>query len=187
MTAHACFLSPRRSLSGGPQPGKREMEGFGSASYDVMYPAGWQPAAAEDSEDSETDDAGGEGVRAVTDPDLSPAPAGAAFETLKDGSTALVVSPGWRLRLQLGDLTAGGDEKKAERVKAENIKAKAAAKRKRRAAKSGGFDYGGYGSYDYGAKDKWFKETLGEWTVTMDVKLGDAPPREGVALLHTAL
>ena len=56
------------------------------------------------------------------DPDFSPAPEGAKFNTLKDGSTSLVVPAGVRLKLDLNDLTSGGDDKKASR----KAKAKAA-------------------------------------------------------------
>ena len=45
--------------------------------------------------------------------------------------------------------------------------------------------YGSYGSY---GKDAYkYKDVLPEWTVTMDVKFAEAPPREGASLLHTAL
>jgi len=117
-----------------------------------------------------------------------------------------VVAPGWRLKLNLGDLLKGGDEKKDERKRAAAKKAKDAAKRKKIAEKRGGGGYGGYGGYGGGyvgydawgtggsgaggsayKSEKYYKDTIGEWTVTMDVKLNDAPPREGVSLLHTAL
>ena len=41
----------------------------------------------------------------------------ATFEVLQDGSTAFVMKPGYRLRLQLKELLRGGDAAKEERAK----------------------------------------------------------------------
>jgi hypothetical protein len=113
----------------------------------------------------------------------------ATFETLKDGSSALVLKPGYRLRLKLNDLQEGGDDAKAERERK-------AAKSKRRAAKysSSSAWMGGGGGKDMDFWDmdgfnskKWFKEKINEYTVTIDMKLNEEPPRDGVALFQTAL
>lgn len=54
----------------------------------------------------------------------------AIFEVLQDGSTALVMKPGYRLKLKLNELNEGGDAAKEEREK----KAK---KKKKKSSKSG--------------------------------------------------
>eukprot|EP00961_Rhodomonas_salina_P037897 508950-Rhodomonas_salina.4 len=62
------------------------------------------PVAKEDEE--EGDEVGG----------VISAPEGAKFETLSDGSTALSLQPGDRLKLNLEHLLRGGDARKEERV-----------------------------------------------------------------------
>lgn len=116
----------------------------------------------------------------------------AVFETLKDGSSALVLKPGYRLRLKLNDLQEGGDDAKAERERK-------AAKSKKRAAKysssnswMGGGGGGGGKDFDFWDMDafsskKWFKEKINEYTVTIDMKLNEEPPRDGISLFQTAL
>ena len=136
------------------------------------------------------------------------APEDATFETLKDGSTALIVTPGKRLRLDLSALLEGGDTNKEQREK------EARRRRKRRSKFLGA--WGGFGSFGattgadgknlrgFGGKDSppaagasggdvsaplWqggWKEWVNEYTVTMDVKIQE-PPREGLALYQTAL
>ena len=131
-------------------------------------------------------------------------PSDAQFEMLKDGSTALVIKPGHRLKLRLNDILDGGDAEKEERDR------KAAKMKKRAAQYSGGSSWmgggisggvgmggggGGKSDMDYwdmdmmggGGKKKWFKEYVNEYTITIDMKLLDAPPRDGVALFQTAL
>jgi thiol-disulfide isomerase/thioredoxin len=197
------------SVSGGPQPkdkDRKKMEGFGGGdnnNYDV-YPGPYMGGMDDSSDDSDdeigvfTDDQGVEHRikpgAPLKDENESIAPTQANFETLKDGSTALVMDAGWRLKLDLNDMTKGGDAKKEERKKEAAKKEKEAAKRKKRAEKraaAGGWgSYGGYGTGGGGGDSKYgkyYKDTLGEWTVTMDIKLGGEPPREGVSLLHTAL
>ena len=34
---------------------------------------------------------------------------------------------------------------------------------------------------------KWFKSYINEYTITMDIKLLEEPPREGISLFQTAL
>eukprot|EP01033_Poteriospumella_lacustris_P010457 gene10460-7435_t len=115
----------------------------------------------------------------------------AVFETLKDGSTALVLQAGYRLKLSLGDIFDGGDATREARQKKE-------AKEKKRMAKyASEWGYGGYGGGgigpdpwgdSYGGKSKWkTKQYLNEYTITMDIKLIEEPPREGIALYQTAL
>lgn len=120
----------------------------------------------------------------------------AVFETLRDGSTALVIQAGYRLKLSLGDIFDGGDATREARLKKE-------AKEKKRMAKyasewggwGGGGGWGGSGGYgpdpwgkDYGSGGKYStKRYLNEYTITMDIKLLEEPPREGISLYQTAL
>jgi hypothetical protein len=141
-----------------------------------------------------------------------------AFETLKDGSMALVIKAGYRLKLNVNNLLAGGDKDKEERRK----KAEAAARRKE---KYGSYSsaYGGYGGGAHGPQpegdmgggreggagrgggggggkknsgtdDAWdkyasmsYKEYINEYTITMDIKLLDAIPRDGLSVYQTGL
>jgi hypothetical protein len=122
------------------------------------------------------------------------------FETLKDNSTALIIKPGYRLKLKLNDLQDGGDENRVERERR-------ALKSKKRAAKfaanstswgggintsstggtvgtAGTIDYWDFSSYD---TKKWFKEYINEYTITIDMKLLEPPSRDGISLFQTAL
>ena len=67
------------------------------------------------------------------------------FEVLNDGSTALVMKPGYRLKLKLSELLEGGDEDKEEREKEKRRKAKRRAKYAS-AAGGGMWSYGGGGT-----------------------------------------
>ena len=121
------------------------------------------------------DDAEGE-ENGANHPDVS-------FEVLKDGSTALVIKPGCRLKIKLNDLLNGGDEKKEEREKkARNLK-------KKMASYGVNDPWAMTGDYDIwaGSSSKWFKEYINEYTITMDIKLMESPPRDGIALYQTAL
>lgn len=114
------------------------------------------------------------------------------FDVLNDGSTALVMKPGYRLKLRLNDLLEGGDADREEREK----------KRKNREKKMS--KYSGFGNtasgntvWSGGPVDVWGdafdstwykpKEYINEYTITMDIKLLDEPPRDGIALYQTAL
>jgi len=120
------------------------------------------------------------------------------YETLKDGSTALIMKPGYRLKLKLNDLQDGGDENRLERERK-------ALKNKKRAAKfsnswsgMGGSGTGGTGTggtstaidyWDFTSYDtkKWFKEYINEYTLTIDMKLLEPPSRDGISLFQTSL
>lgn len=134
----------------------------------------------------------------------SPAPSGARFVTLSDGSTAFLVPGGYRLKLDLSDLTDGGDANREEREKLAARKAKTEEKRVQRMAKNtgSGGDDDGWGvsasdsGWDFlkeaagGGYSMWGKpEKLKSWTVTMDMKIADEAkiPHEGISLVHTAL
>jgi hypothetical protein len=137
---------------------------------------------------------------------FSPAPAGARFITLSDGSTAFLVPGGWRLKLDLSDLLDGGDANRERREKLAARKAKSDDKRERRMATSTGGDDGwgidasdsgwgflatmaagggaGSNTLKWGLPDK-----VGTWTITMDLKIADEAkiPHEGISLVHTSL
>lgn len=113
----------------------------------------------------------------------------AVFETLKDGSTALIIKPGYRLRLRIADLLEGGDEKKEERKKNAEKEKKRKEKKK---VKYSNYDAwpdmdDGWGDKKYGGSSKWFKEYINAYTITMDIKILEEIPREGIALYQTAL
>jgi hypothetical protein len=116
----------------------------------------------------------------------------AVFETLKDGSTALVLQSGYRLKLSLADIFEGGDATREARAKRE-------AKEKKRMAKYA-TEFAGWGNNMAGwAADPWgatgetwggkwaVKRYLNEYTITMDIKLLEDPPRDGLSLFQTAL
>ena len=112
--------------------------------------------------------------------------ADATFEVLRDGSTALLIKSGYRLKLNLNELLEGGDEEKEARKK------KVAKEKKRKAKMSssysmwgGGND--GWGDMKGGGGYKWYKEYINAYTITIDMKLLEEPPRDGMALFQTAL
>jgi hypothetical protein len=102
----------------------------------------------------------------------STAPPDAEFETLRDGSTAYVLPPGCRIKLNLSDILKGGDAKKEERKK------EAAKKKKRKDKGGGGIPgfFGGAGGIVMGGgmggkyAKKW-KEYVNVYTITMDLKV----------------
>jgi hypothetical protein len=101
------------------QIGPMKMEGFGSSDMAVggtsVGSYGGNNAVSWDEDlDSSSGAVDTPSLADAKDPDLSPAPAGAKFETMKDRSTALIVPPGHRLKLNLADLLKGGDAKKEE-------------------------------------------------------------------------
>lgn len=114
------------------------------------------------------------------------APPENCFEVLKDGSTALVIKPGHRLKLNLQGLLEGGDANKVEREKKIEKEKKLYAKY--------GIKWTPDHKYsdndkddDYGYSSKWFKEYINEYTITIDLKVKEMPPREGLSLYQTAL
>lgn len=134
------------------------------------------------------------------------APEDATFETLNDGSTALVVPPGKRLKLDLSALLEGGDACKEKREQEMRRRTK---RRNKFLGAWGGF--GAFGAAAGGADKNLrgfggahsppavgaggdvslqvlgsWKEWVNEYTVTMDIKLQEMPC-EGLALLQTAL
>lgn len=126
------------------------------------------------------------------EPESSSVHPDASFETLKDGSTAFIIKPGYRLKLKLNDLQEGGDENKLERERK-------ALKQKKRAAKFAASASSWVGGGSSSTKEidfwdlsnfeskKWFKEYINEYTITFDIKLMEAPPRDGISLFQTAL
>lgn len=122
---------------------------------------------------------------------LSMAPPEAKFEFQRDRSTALVIQPGMRLKLDITGLTQEGKEKKAKaertRLK-EALMSKAAKERAEAKAKNKKKRYGGYSFYDADWEKEWaIKHYVNEYTITFDVKLKREAPREGLALFQTSL
>ena len=113
------------------------------------------------------------------------------FRILPDGSHALVIEPGFRLKLDLSDLSKGGDATKEDRAR------KARQKKKRRERlraeqKAWGYSDGGgmmeWKEYDgNNFKNKFHKTYLNTYTITMDLQLTAPPPREGLSLFQSSL
>ena len=97
------------------------------------------------------------------EPDISLAPPEAKFLTLRDNSTALLIQPATRLKLNLSGLLETGMN-----VKNTNTKQHGGAQMT-------------MGSY------AWMKENINEWTITMDLQLLSDPPRDGLSLLQTKI
>jgi len=116
-------------------------------------------------------------------------PPESCFEVMKDGSYALIVKPGHRLKLVLSEILEGGDADREEREKEEEKIKKLYAKYnlKYRDWKSGKKDSKSTDKDDDWADSKWFKEYVNEYTITIDMKLSEPAPREGIALFQTAL
>lgn len=127
----------------------------------------------------------------------NPAPVEAQFEYLRDRSTALVIQPGCRLKLDVSGLTHDGLEKKAkaerqryrEALMSEGARAKAEKKRldkKKRQSLYSFYDVDSSG-WD---KDLWgvgLKNYVNEYTITFDLKLKSEPSRDGLSLFQTSL
>jgi hypothetical protein len=131
------------------------------------------------SDSSSDDDFGSDDEEAAE----STAPPDAEFETLRDGSTAYVLPPGSRIKLDLRDILKGGDSKKEERKK------EAAKKKKWKESNKGGGGipgfFGGGGIMMGGGGGKYakkWKEYVNVYTITMDMKVLDELPADGVAL-----
>lgn len=125
------------------------------------------------------------------EPIVAPSEDDISFEVLRDGSTALVIKPGHRLRLKLDELNEGGDDERETREKAA---AKAAAKKKSYSSEGNdAFSWGAmmgpqYNPWDFNTnKSKWTKNYINEYTITMDIKLLEEAPRDGISLFQTAL
>jgi hypothetical protein len=65
---------------------------------------------------------------------------------LQDGSTALVITPGYRLNFKLNELLEGGDDAKEKRAKEAAKKAKRTAKYKGKGGKENSDGDSGYSS-----------------------------------------
>ena len=140
--------------------------------------------------DADADGTDGPTLEATAD---TAAPAGAVFEELADGSTALVLRAGCRLQLCVEDLL-NDDWKARERngkTGGEEAKKKKQKKKTNKENRGGVDGVGGYGSYNYydvGARveeqKKKVKQFIGAYTITMDVKLAEEPPSEGLSLFQ---
>ena len=102
----------------------------------------------------------------------------ASFEVLKDGSTALVIKSGCRLKLNLSELLLGGDANREKREREKEKALKSARWPMRRGVDS---------RIDKMRNMLRSDERVNEYTISMDIRLGDEPPRDGVSLFQTAL
>ena len=134
---------------------------------------------------------------------LNPAPPEAKFDSLSDRSTALVIQPGMRLKVNIADLLEGGDANKEEREREFRRRQKRYAKwgiqlkkgdKSSKARGSGSVAAGtgtgtgaGAGADSMDGYSKWWKEYVNAYTITMDVKINEHPSRDGLSLFQTAL
>lgn len=161
----------------------KEDEGGGGRGKGISV--GWSAAADSDEEDENEENNNNEKTKNENKKE-----SGATFETLRDGSTALILPAGHCLKLNLADLPEGGDANREERQKR-------AAKEKKRMSKYAsefvGFDIFGKDGLGLGgavgkkSSGGGGKKTMNEYTITMDIKLLDQIPREGISLYQTAL
>jgi hypothetical protein len=159
---------------------------------------GYSTSAQVDSSDSDDDivERGDEAIKAEARKNF-PAPKDAAFELLGDGQTfALVIQAGQRLKLNVTELLVGGDatreERDAKAVEEEKRKKKEEERRKKKKS-WGGWGEGSWGGWGSRASDKDLdkkkpkKNTALQWTLTIDLKIKDSIPVEGISLLQTQL
>ena len=115
---------------------------------------------------------------------------GAIFETLKDGSSCLILQPGQRIKLNVNNLLDGGDaknEKRKKKIEKDKKRSKKFAYSKVGWEDWPGLDTGGKGT-DMGWDTEFdFKEYINEYTITLDIKLLDNIPNQGIALYQTSL
>jgi hypothetical protein len=100
--------------------------------------------------------------------------------------------------LKLNELLEGGDDKKEERQKKKLARQKMKATMKSSSSTMMGpslmddDDDWGWGGQSSGGKmgsyrSRWHKEYINKYTITMDIKLLDEIPRDGISLFQTAL
>ena len=130
----------------------------------------------------------------------------AVFEPVKSGCpTSLIIQPGYRLKLKLNNLLDGGDKKNKKRAqrlsksKRKQHKQSSASNATDGGVLSGvsteaGDDLEDYDMWAYddsypeeGYNSFYRKQYVNQYTITMDLKLLQNPPREGLSLFQTAL
>ncbi|KAJ8602501.1 hypothetical protein CTAYLR_001253 [Chrysophaeum taylorii] len=133
-------------------------------------PPGGESFALDD--DADDDDDGAHRPSTTARKKARSAPSGAKYRRLKDGSWALEVAPGARLKLDLASLVSPTGARDDE------------------ARRTGDPGRRGY-STSYATTSYYRvappRELLNEYTVTLDVKLDDEPPPGGLSLFQTAL
>ena len=173
------------------EPGKEGINTQGMGSNDVnagvgfsgIFGMSWDSImdlSDSDDSDNEDDRDGGDGgfatYKTIDDVRVK-APDDANFEMLSDGSTALLLRPGQRLKIELADLYKNGMETREKRLR---DKLKEGDKPAKKTDISSYFnDFSGYGPVQVEMKD--------EYTITLDFKLLDPIPPGGLALYQTAL
>ena len=95
---------------------------------------------------------------------------------LQDGSTALVITPGYRLKFNLNELLEGGDDAKENCAKEAAKKAKRTAKYKGKGGKANSDGDGGYSSAWVDKEDMW---------IDNNVSYGCRPNRRESILMST--
>lgn len=102
-------------------------------------------------------------------------PSETQFEILKDGSSALIVNQGCRLKINLEELLVGGDALREKRKAEEEKERKRLIWPLRR------------GAGPLKPKRRGGKEYVNEYTITMDIRLAQEVPSDGFSLFQTAL
>eukprot|EP01043_Picozoa_sp_COSAG02_P069368 COSAG02_NODE_11855_length_1642_cov_1.685677_1_plen_504_part_10 len=141
-----------------------------------------------DDESSDKFDARGFPVRKSSRNPKQAAPPGCVFDELADGSTALVLPAGSRLKLDLQALVNDDwKERAAGKVTKKKKKKKATAMRHGPGLPGGsgmlGVEGTGVGGGYYGERKK-KKDFIGAYTITMDIKLDKEPPAQGLSLFQ---
>jgi hypothetical protein len=172
------------------EPGKQiNTQGMGSqdlnaatVGFSGIYGMSWDSIidlSSDDDSDAEDHQDGGDGGFAsykTIDDVRTQAPDGTNFEFLPDGSTALVLKPGQRLKIELEDLFSNGMETREKRLHD---------KLKQGDGKGKKNDFASYFADMTWGADK--KEVKDEYSITIDFKVMDAIPPGGLSLYQTAL
>lgn len=113
------------------------------------------------------------------------APAGSSYRRLKDGSWALEVSAGMRLKLDLTSLVASSRDDDVVGGRGRLVESSTAAAAASRGRGGGGVPAAQTALGYYRTHPP--RELLNEYTITLDVKLEGDPPAAGMSLFQTAL
>ena len=176
------------------EPGKEGINTTGMGSQDVnaatvgfsgIYGMSWDSIidlSDSDDSDKEEENDGGDGGFATyktLDDVRTVAPDDAKFELLSDGSTALVLKPGQRLKVELEDLYKNGMETREKRLRDKLKDGDGGAKKQ---------DFSSYFADVGGAWGAYAQaEMKDEYSITIDFKILDAIPPGGLSVYQTAL
>ncbi len=178
------------------EPGKEGINVQGMGSQDVnagagvgfsgIYGMSWDSiidlSDSDDSDADNEDDGGGGGFATykTVDDVRTAAPDDAKFELLSDGSTALILRPGQRLKVELADLYKKGMETREKRLRDKLKEADGGSKKQ---------DFAAYFAEMGSAWGSAYAqaEMKDEYSLTLDFKLMDPIPPGGLAVYQTAL